>query len=80
MKGTGRLTPWFHGSVHEHCVKKKFPRERFDWNAVVRDSEGVDYQDLRAHAIISCQGAQMALGETDLLQQGLLLLKEKLYV
>ena len=72
MKGTGRLNVLgFMEAVHAALRKEEsFREERFDWNAVVRDSEGVDYQDLRAHAIISCQGAQMALGETDLLQQG----------
>jgi len=72
MKGTGRLNVLgFMEAVHGALRKEdSFREERFDWNAVVRDSEGVDYQDLRAHAIISCQGAQMALGETDLLQQG----------
>jgi glycine oxidase len=72
MKATGRLNVLgFMEAVHGALLKEDgFREERFDWNAVVRDSEGVDYQDLRAHAIISCQGAQMALGETDLLQQG----------
>ena len=72
MKGTGRLNVLgFMEAVHAALGKEEsFREERFDWNAVVRDSEGVDYQDLRAHAIISCQGAQMALDETDLLQQG----------
>ncbi|MEL0026225.1 MAG: FAD-dependent oxidoreductase, partial [Schleiferiaceae bacterium] len=72
MKSTGRLNVLgFIEAVHTALRKEEsFREERFDWNAVVRDSEGVDYHDLRAHAVISCQGAQMALGETDLLQQG----------
>lgn len=72
MKATGRLNvPAFMEAVHEALRKEdSFRQERFEWDTVVRDSEGVDYKDVRAHAIISCEGAQMALGEDTLAQAG----------
>ena len=72
MKGTGRLNVLaFMEAVREALRKENsFRSEHFEWDTVVRDAEGLDYSDLRAHAVISCQGAQMALGETVLQQEG----------
>lgn len=72
MKGTGRLNVVaFMAAVHEALRKENgFREERFEWDAVVRDAEGVDYKDVRAHAVISCEGAQMALEEKTLTQGG----------
>lgn len=72
MKGTGRLNVLgFIEAVHTALRKEEsLCEERFDWNAVVRDSEGIDYKDVRAHAVISCEGAQMALTEESLAQDG----------
>lgn len=72
MKGTGRLNvKAFIKAVHQTLYQQDALREeRFEWNAVVRDSEGINYQDVRAHAVISCEGAQMSLGENGLSQKG----------
>ena len=72
MKGTGRLNVVaFMAAVHEALRKENgFREERFEWDAVARDSEGIDYKDIRAHAVISCEGAQMALEEKTLTQGG----------
>ncbi len=72
MKGTGRLNvSAFMEAVHEALRKENgFREERFEWDAVFRDTEGIDYKDVRAHAVISCEGAQMALKEHALDQDG----------
>jgi glycine/D-amino acid oxidase-like deaminating enzyme len=72
MRGTGRLNvPAFMEAVHDTLHQEdNFRSERFEWDAIVRDSEGIDYKDVRAHAVISCEGAQMGLGEETLAQDG----------
>jgi len=72
MKNTGRLqvVP-FMNAVHDALKQAdSFREKRFDWKNVQRDSEGVSYEDIKAHGIISCEGTQMALNAQSLEQQG----------
>lgn len=72
MKGTGRLNV----RAFIQAVQSKLQEldaivlERFDWNNVERDKEGITYDGIRAHGIISCEGAQMALDKSTLAQKG----------
>ena len=72
MKGTGRLrVNEFMSAVRSTLSNEgSFSAARFDWDSLVRDAEGVTYGELRAHAVISCQGTQMALGKSGLDQSG----------
>ncbi|MEY2963863.1 MAG: hypothetical protein RL754_1124 [Bacteroidota bacterium] len=72
-KGTGRvrvndMMEAVRGKLKE---EQRYTEALFDWNDVVRDEEGVRYGDLRAHAIISCEGVQAALSERALEVRGL---------
>ena len=71
-KGTGRLqVNTMMTAVREKLREtKSFTEEYFNWEAVEPHSEGVQYKDIRAHAIISCEGTQMALGKSQLNQHG----------
>lgn len=72
MKRTGRLqVVKFMESVHRKLSESDhFSAEKFLWSAVQRDSEGISYNNLRAHAVISCEGTQLALGESEVFQGG----------
>ena len=72
MKGTGRLqVNTFIAAVQLKLSElESLQNVRFDWNKVKRNSEGVSYKGLHAHAIISCEGTQMALGRDSLQQNG----------
>ena len=72
MKGTGRLkVNTFITAVQSKLLElKSLRKERFLWNMVQRNSEGISYKGLRAHAVISCEGTQMALGSDSLKQSG----------
>ena len=72
MKSTGRLKviPFIEGVHNTLKATDSFIEERFIWDIVKRDNEGVNYRDIRAHGIISCTGAQMALNEKSLDQKG----------
>jgi glycine/D-amino acid oxidase-like deaminating enzyme len=71
-KGTGRLKV----NAMMAAVRDKlgetgcFTEEYFNWEAVEPHSEGVQYKDIKAHAIISCEGTHLALGKSQLKQQG----------
>ena len=72
MKGTGRLkVNTFIAAVQLRLSElESLQKARFDWNKVKRNSEGVSYEGLHAHAIISCEGTQMALSKDSLQQNG----------
>ncbi len=72
MKGTGRLrVNIFMKAVREQLMGTgNFSNARFEWDQVIRDEEGVSYGELRAHAVISCQGTQLALGQGGIPQNG----------
>lgn len=72
MKQTGRLqVVKFMESVHRKLQETgNFSAEKFLWSDLERDVEGVSYKNLRAHAVISCEGTQLALGESGLQQGG----------
>lgn len=72
MKRTGRvrvreMIQAVHNSIKEDQL---LFLEAFQWADVQRDEEGITYKNLRAHAIISCEGAQAALGKSELKQEG----------
>jgi len=68
MQQTGRV----HVSKMLDAVRGKlkqgahFSEEEFDWDRLEAHGDGVKYGALGAHAIISCEGAQSALGESKL--------------
>ena len=68
MKLTGRVQV----NAMLEAVKAKlkavdsYTEATFDWDAVESHGDGVKYGSLGAHAIISCEGAQSALGESRL--------------
>ena len=72
MKRTGRL----HVNTMTKAVANRldtqgyYSKEKFDWSKVMRNDEGVEYDGLRAHGIISCQGAQLAIGKGEIAQNG----------
>ena len=72
MKGTGRLkVVHFMNAVHVALKETdSFREKRFNWEKVHRNSEGVSYGDIKAHGIISCEGAQMALNMQSIDQKG----------
>ena len=43
-----------------------FTEAKFNWNQLESHGDGVKYGSLGAHAVISCEGAQSALGESKL--------------
>jgi len=68
MKETGRLRVHDFMSAVRSTLSKEdsFVQERFEWSKVLRDAEGITYGEVRAHAVISCEGTQLALGKSDL--------------
>ena len=71
-KGTGRLKAnTMMDSVHQKLLEtNSFTEEYFNWEGIEPHSEGVQYKGIKAHAIISCEGAHMALGKSQLEQHG----------
>lgn len=71
-KGTGRLNvlAMMTGVCEKLRETNFFTENYFNWEAVEPHSEGVQYNDIRAHGIISCEGTHLALGKSQLSQQG----------
>lgn len=59
---TGRINPnlLMEGVRRKLIEIDRFTSERFDWSKVEVLPEGIKYKDIRAHAVISCEGAQLA--------------------
>lgn len=64
-KGTGRVrVREMMAAVREKLrTEGNYTEERFDWSKLMDFSEGKAYGDIRAHAVISCEGLQLALKE-----------------
>lgn len=71
-KGTGRLkVNAMMAAVRDKLSEiDSFTKEHFNWEAVEPHNEGVQYKGIKAHAIISCEGTHLALGKSQLKQQG----------